>query len=128
MEPELQTKAVQIIDQLTAGLKAVAPQMADLTLAAVHFQGVMHLIGALAGLVLVLGLAFTAYKLMHTAVNRIDDNPAVAVPCGIGAVLGAVVALIVGSVNLMQLFDTYMWAAVVDPKLAVALQVLHKVL
>jgi hypothetical protein len=132
----LETKAVELIDQLTEGLKAVAPQMADVTLAAIRFQGVMDLISSLAFVIASGGIVYAACRgarwahalpndpdFKHVTMWTVPKLFAFVASCGAG-VFGAI-ALIV---NFTALFSWQMWAAIIDPRLSLALRVINKLM
>lgn len=121
--PDLQSKAVELIDQLTAGLKAAAPQMADVTLAAIRFQGVMDLIFAIVIFIPAIAAAYGMYRAWRRACSdKASDDI-------FGPLLfGSVVVLAFNCFAVWLLLQTATWAAIVDPRIALALRVINKLM
>jgi hypothetical protein len=130
----LEAKAVELIDQLTEGLKSVAPQMADVTLAAIQFQGVMDLISGVAFVAIGSAVVYGAYRAAKDWAIHLPDEKLIdmwsfpkviaMVGCCVAGTGGAVGAVI----NLCLLFSWSMWAAIIDPRLALALRVINKLM
>lgn len=138
---KLQDKAVELIDQLTEGLKAVAPQMADVTLAAIRADAIGTLvISGLWSAVWVLGCV-AAYRTVRAGINiapvaKTDYRHAQNEFCltlkarwllWIGATGGAISAALL-LVNLSCLASRIDWIAAFDPRLALALRVINKLM
>lgn len=134
MDPKITDKALEIVDQLTEGLKAVAPQMANLTLTAVKFDAFCYLGYAIVSLVVSVVVSFLVVKgikFLHrigSEIKRGDsgyhDNPFIAI--GQGAMgLGL---LISWGITFSWFNSNYMWAALFDPRVAIALRLMDKLL
>jgi hypothetical protein len=134
---DLQAKAVELIDQLTAGLKAVAPQMADVTLAAIRFQGVMDLIAGVATTVGSAALAYAVFRVWRKFVLAIPNEKRSygGEEWPIEKFVGSVCAGLVGGllcaatlINAVGLLSWQMWAAIIDPRLSLALRVINRLM
>jgi hypothetical protein len=125
--PDLQTKAVELIDQLTAGLKAVAPQMADVTLAAIRFQGVVNLIGDIATIGLC-GVVFYAAMKVGLKAKAAPEKAGWPFHVLMASTVVAVGSLVVAGFNIGLLCNSSLWAAIIDPRLALALRVINKLM
>lgn len=131
---DLQTKAVALVDQLTAGLKAVAPQMADLTLAAIRIEAIVNLLVCIGWTVFAGIAAYWVYRWFHwvhswprqSATDK--DYTVRGVIAFVAGCLGCCFLAIMQVIACIGLVSTPMWVAIIDPRLALALRVINRLM
>lgn len=114
--------ATRLAEQLTA----VAPEVLEITLAVIRWTGASHLIGGVVALVISYVLIRLAVPLYRKSVGTKDpweatDQEVGAVFLGLGGALSGVGAMVL-------LLNVWNWVAVFSPQLALARQVITKVL
>lgn len=124
MDEKLIEKGLDITDQIINGLKEAAPQMAELTLAAVRLDAVISLAITVVLLLSSIGISiFFITSLKKAFSENWDQSKWACIAFSTGFV-----DLVVVISTIVFLVDRYMWAALVDPRIALAMRALDKVL
>lgn len=129
MDEKLTSKALEVVDQLAAGLKAVAPQMVDVTLSAIRFYGLFYVIVGAITLVLSPIVIFALVKVWIWTSNINEYNEGGKHFGGVVCCLGLIsLSILLVVATLVNLLDYMKWAAVFDPRIYLALRVLNATL
>lgn len=132
---DLQQKAVDLIDQMTNGLKAAAPQMGEIMLKAIWIEGVVNVVFGFA----LAAIAVTGGILAYRSIRKLisikydgfdpdkDESDTAAALAWMITIVGAAASFIIGIVVLNWMADVQMWAAAIDPRVGLALKVLAKI-
>ncbi len=128
MDKELAQKGIEIVDQIVAGLKDVAPQMADLTMAAVRFDAIYTLIIGVIFFIIAMVVLFVGYRVVRMVWEKTKDNYDSGTPRFMIVLLTFIFVAVPVIVSLVHLLDKYMWAGLVDPRVALAIRALDKAL
>lgn len=142
MDPKLTDKAITIADSLVASIKAVAPQMVEVTFSAVYFQALINLLLAGVCVVVFSIILYACYlaskrafgmreevkisRYSDTEVKEYFPRKAYCIWWVSGVTsFGSIIFWIGG---MCGLFNTLNWMAVIDPRMAVAWAVISKAL
>ena len=128
MNEALIEKGLNITDQIVNGLKDAAPQMVDLTLAAVKLKAFVDLLATVVWCTIAIVAWIVAVKLGRYLCKKVSD-----VIDPFGYIMTAILLLPTitftpSIIFLCNFFNTYMWAGLVDPRVALAMRALDKVL
>jgi hypothetical protein len=127
VDEKLVEKGLSLVDQITEGLKAAAPQMVDVMLAAIQVQAIFWLSVGFTFLFLAVGGNWWLIKKVWPWLKKKhkESYDPTWSALGVGCHMVFTILFIPALINIINV--TY-WAAIVDPRLAIALRVLEKVM
>ena len=125
MNDQVIEKGLSLVDKITDGLTAAAPQMIDITMMAIKFDAIFWIV---VGFIFLFASSignYLAYKTWSwTIAHDRQSGDCFTMLSAMGHFFSCVL-LIPALVNLI---NVYSWAALFDPRLSLALRVLDKVL